>query len=46
MVGQVKYLQDEYSYDLIIFAHFRPSKNLWHTTNISGGCRVTVPDRK
>jgi len=42
---QLKYLQDEYSYDLIIFAHLRPSRNLWHATNILGGCRVTVPDR-
>jgi len=27
-VGQVKYLQDEYRYDILAFAHFRPLKNL------------------
>src|SRR5277367_6750770 len=45
-VRQLKYLQDEYRYDIIVFAHFRPLKNLWQGKNILGGCRVTVPDRK
>src|SRR5277367_6207682 len=40
-VGQLKYLQDEYRCDLIVFAQFRPLKNLWQARNISGGCRVT-----
>src|SRR5271156_2165896 len=45
-LGQLKYLQDEYRYDILAFAHFRPLKHLWQARNISGGCRVTVPDRK
>ena len=45
-VGQLKYLEDEYSCHIIVFAHFGPSKNLWQATNISGGCQVTVPDRQ
>ena len=45
-VGQFKYLEDEYSCHIIVFAHFRPSKNLWQARNILGGGQVTVPDRK
>ena len=45
-VRQLKYLQDEYRYDLIVFPHFRPLKHLGQVRNISGGCRGTVPDRK
>jgi len=41
-VGQLKYLQDEYRYDVIVFAHFWQLKNLWRARNISGGCRVTA----
>jgi hypothetical protein len=33
-VGQLKYLEDEYRYDLIVFAHFRPLKNEWQARNI------------
>jgi len=45
-VGQLKYLQDEYSCHIIVFAHFRPLKNLWQARNISGVCPVSVPDRQ
>ena len=45
-VGQLKYLQDEYRYDFIIFAHFRQFKNVLEKSNIARGCRVTVPDRQ
>ena len=45
-VGQLKYLQDEYRYDIIVFAHFRPLKNLWQARNMLGGGQVTVPHRK
>src|SRR5271156_553012 len=41
-VGQLKYLQDEYRYDLIICPDFWPLKNTWQARNISGGCRVTA----
>src|SRR5277367_358809 len=41
-VGQLKSLQDQYRYDVIVFAHFRQLKNLWQARNISGGCRVTA----
>jgi len=45
-VRQLKYLQDEYRYDIIVFSDFRPLKNLWQVRNILGGGQVTVPDRK
>src|SRR5277367_5049405 len=45
-VGQLKYLEDEYRYDLIVFAHFRGLNKLWQARNFERGCRVTVPDRK
>jgi len=45
-VGQLKYLQDEYRYDFMIFGHFCRFKNLAMTINMPGGCRMTVPDRK
>jgi hypothetical protein len=46
LVSQLKYLQDEYWYNFSIFAHFRQLKNMLEKGNISGGCRVTVPDRR
>src|SRR5277367_3381594 len=41
-VGQLKYLQDQYRYDLIVFPHFRQLKKKCRARNISRGCRVTA----
>jgi hypothetical protein len=45
-VSQLKYLQDEYRYHFSIFGHFCQFKNGFMKTNISGGCRMDVPDCK
>src|SRR5271156_5770320 len=41
-VGQLKYLQDQYRYDLIVFPHFRQLQKLCQARNISRGCPVTA----